>query len=133
MGNSMLHSLVEKHRSFAIAAREHLHRHPELSDQEFETSKFIQASLEEAGIEYYPVPGMTGVVGIIRGATPGKTIALRADMDALPITERSDKPYRSQNEGVMHACGHDVHTAILLGTARVLQDAREHLRGNVKL
>lgn len=133
MKNSLLDSLVEKHHNYAISAREHLHRHPELSDQEFETSKFIQASLKEAGIEYYPVPGMTGVVGIIRGTGQGKTIALRADMDALPLTEKSDKPYRSQNEGMMHACGHDVHTAILLGSARVLQDAREHLQGNVKL
>lgn len=133
MENKLLLSLVEKHRNFAISAREHLHRHPELSDQEFETSAYIQACLKDAGIEHYVVPGMTGVVGIIRGAGEGKTVALRADMDALPLNEHSDKPYRSQNTGVMHACGHDVHTAILLGTAWVLQDARQHLCGNVKL
>lgn len=133
MKNKLLFSLVEKHRSFAISAREYLHRNPELSDQEFETSAYIQACLRDAGIEHYSVPGMTGVVGIIRGVGKGKTVALRADMDALPLSENSDKPYRSQNEGVMHACGHDVHSAILLGTARVLQEAREHLNGNVKL
>lgn len=133
MTNDFLSDLVERHRKYAIAAREHLHRHPELSDQERETSAYIQASLKEAGIEYYPVPDMTGVVGIVRGAQPGKTVALRADIDALPLQENSTKPYRSQNDGVMHACGHDVHTAILLGTARVLQDARQHLQGNVKL
>ncbi len=133
MENKLLLSLVDKHRNLAISAREHLHRNPELSNQEFKTSTYIQAFLKEAGIEHYVVPGMTGVVGIIRGAEEGKTVALRADMDALPLSENSSKPYRSQNDGVMHACGHDVHTAILLGTARVLQDAREHLRGNVKL
>lgn len=133
MSNQDLFTLVDRHRDFAIAAREHLHRHPELGDQEYVTSAYIQACLQEAGVEHYPVPGMTGVVGIVRGERPGKTIALRADMDALPLQESSTKPYRSQNDGVMHACGHDVHTAILLGTARVLQDARHHLQGNVKL
>lgn len=133
MKNELLISLVNKHRDFAIAAREHLHRHPELSNHEYETSAFIQNCLREAGIENVPVPGMTGVVGIIRGSGEGKTIALRADMDALPINEHSNRPYRSQVAGVMHACGHDVHTAILLGTARVLQDARAYLQGNVKL
>lgn len=133
MKNKILDELVEKHSGFAIAAREHIHRNPELGNEEFETSAFIQKSLAAAGIEYYAVPDMTGVVGIIRGKEGGKTIALRADMDALPIQEESDKPYRSQKAGVMHACGHDAHTAILLGAAAALQDARQYLQGNVKL
>lgn len=133
MKSEFLYNLVEKHRAFAISAREHLHMYPELGDREFKTSEFIQACLREAGIEYEAVPGMTGVVGIIRGKAAGVTVALRADMDALPILEQSGKPYRSRNTGVMHACGHDIHTAILLGTARVLQDAHENLCGNVKL
>lgn len=129
----ILFPLVEKYTSFAVKAREHLHRYPELSNEEFKTSAFIEKCLKEAGIDYYTIPGMTGLVGIIRGAKEGKTIALRADMDALPIQEDSNKPYRSKVDGVMHACGHDVHTAILLGTARVLQDARRYLAGQVKL
>ncbi len=133
MKNKILNELVEKHSDFAIKAREHIHRNPELGNEEYETSAFVQKSLAAAGIEYYPVPDMTGVVGIIRGKQGGKTVALRADMDALPIQEESDKPYRSQIAGVMHACGHDAHTAILLGTAAVLQDARKYLHGNVKL
>lgn len=133
MENQFLCTLVEKHRAAAIAAREQLHRNPELSDCETETAALIQKSLDEAGIAWEAVPGMNGVVGLIRGDRPGKTIALRADMDALPITEQSDQPYCSQKPGVMHACGHDVHTAILLGTARILQESRAHLCGNVKL
>lgn len=129
----LLEHLVEKHQGFAIAAREHLHRNPELSDQEFQTSAYVQDCLREAGIDYSVVPGTTGVVAVIRGTGGAQTVGLRADMDALPLQENSTKPYRSQVDGVMHACGHDVHTAILLGTARVLQDSREHLCGNVKL
>ncbi len=128
-----LFAIVEKHRAFALQAREHLHQYPELSDAEFKTTEFIKNSLSEYGIKCSGIDGMTGVVAIIPGNSPGKTIALRADIDALPIQEHSKKPYKSKIPNVMHACGHDVHTAILLGTARVLQDVREQLQGNVKL
>src|SRR6186713_346446 len=115
------------------AIRHHLHAHPELSYQEFETSKYIQHQLTGMGIPYQVMAG-TGVVGLIRGRNPEKrTIALRADMDALPIREENDIPYKSQNEGVMHACGHDVHTTILLGAARILHTLRDQWEGTVKL
>ena len=128
-----LFAIVEKHRAFALQAREHLHQYPELSDAEFKTTEFIKNSLSEYGIKCSGIDGMTGVVAIIPGNSPGKTIALRADIDALPIQEHSKKPYKSKIPNVMHACGHDVHTAILLGTARVLQDVRQQLQGYVKL
>ncbi|RYZ54270.1 MAG: amidohydrolase [Chitinophagaceae bacterium] len=112
--------------------RRHLHTHPELSYQEFETSKFVQQKLAEYNIPY-ETKATTGVIGIIEGRNPSaKTIALRADMDALPITEENDLPYKSQNPGVMHACGHDVHTTCLLGAAKILSETREEWEGTVK-
>jgi amidohydrolase len=129
----LLHDLVQKHKSFAISAREHIHAHPELSDQEFETIRYICERLDEIGVPYQKLDGMNAIVGFIQGGVPGKTIALRADIDALPIQETSDKPYRSQHPGVMHACGHDAHAAVLLGTAKVLWDLKDKLCGNVKL
>ncbi|REJ36837.1 MAG: amidohydrolase, partial [Bacillota bacterium] len=114
------------------AWRRHLHSHPELSYQEHETTAFVEARLREFGIETQrPTP--TGVVGIIDGAGPGRTVALRADIDALPIQEENDVPYRSTRDGVMHACGHDAHTAMLLGAARVLAQHRSRWRGRIKL
>ena len=110
----------------------HLHQHPELSKQEYETQKFIIAKLTELGIEYYPCAD-TGVVGLIRGGKPGKTVAFRADMDALPVEEATDLPYKSQNPGVMHACGHDSHVTILLGLAKIMVSHKDELRGNIKL
>lgn len=116
-----------------IAIRQHLHAHPELSYQEFETSKFIQEKLAGWNIPYQ-VMASTGVVGLIEGKNPSsKIIALRGDMDALPIKEVNDVAYKSQNEGVMHACGHDVHTTCLLGAARILNDTKEEWEGTVKL
>lgn len=117
-----------------VAIRHHLHAHPELSFKEFETSRFVREKLDEFGISYTaPVAG-TGVIGLIEGGKPGsKVIALRADMDALPITEASDVPYKSIHEGVMHACGHDVHTSCLLGAAKILQEIRGELEGTIKL
>lgn len=109
-----------------------LHQHPELSKQEYETQKFIMAKLEELGIEAKPCAD-TGVVGIIRGGRPGKTVAFRADMDALPIEEAVDVPYKSQNPGVMHACGHDSHMTILLGMAKIMNEKKADLNGNIKL
>ena len=113
--------------------RREIHRHPELAFCEQHTAGLICGRLEELGIEYQSGIGKTGVVGLVRGAKPGRTLLLRADMDALPVTELTGAPYASQNEGVMHACGHDSHVACLLGTARILQENRERFCGNVKL
>jgi amidohydrolase len=116
-----------------IDTRRHIHSHPELSYVEFETSKFIQAKLTEWGIPYV-VMATTGVVGLIKGKNAEERIvALRADMDALPIVEENDVPYKSTNAGVMHACGHDVHTTCLLGAAKILNETKEEWSGTVKL
>jgi hippurate hydrolase len=122
----MLHPTV-------VEWRRHLHAHPELSYQEVETAVFVQARLKEMGISFQ-VMSSTGVIGLIEGKDPGsRTVALRADMDALPILEENDVPYRSKHAGVMHACGHDVHTACLLGAAQILQETKDHWSGTVKL
>jgi amidohydrolase len=114
--------------------RHHLHAHPELSFKEFETSAFIRAKLEELGIEVQAGYVKTGLAGIIRGKNPDKKIiALRADMDALPITEKNNVSYKSQNEGVMHACGHDVHSSCLLGAAIILNQLKDEFEGTIKL
>ena len=116
-----------------VGYRQHIHANPELSFKEFETSLFIKDKLKKWGIEYTDCAN-TGVVGLIRGNQPSdKVIALRADMDALPIHEASDKPYRSKNHGVMHACGHDVHTSSLLGTAHILSQMKDEFGGTIKL
>jgi amidohydrolase len=116
-----------------IGVRHYIHAHPELSYVEFETSAFIQNKLASWNIPF-EVKATTGVVGIIQGKNPGKKIiALRADMDALPITEENDLPYKSKNTGVMHACGHDVHTTCLLGAAKILNELKEEWEGTVKL
>jgi len=117
-----------------IGWRQHLHAHPELSFQEFETAKFIARVLREMGLEPKEGIGGTGIVALIEGQNPlSKSIALRADMDALPIEEKNDIDYKSKNIGVMHACGHDVHTASLLGTAKILFSAKDRFEGTVKL
>ncbi len=116
-----------------VAIRRDLHQHPELSEQEVRTSKVICKYLKENKIDYKSGYAIHGVVGLIQGNEPGKTVAIRADMDALPIQEVREIPYRSIHNGVMHACGHDVHTTILLGTAKILQNMRSQLQGNVKL
>lgn len=105
-----------------------LHEHPELGNEETQTSSLIRRRLEDLGIEYAVMAG-TGTAAIIRGGRPGRTIGFRADIDALPITEETGLPYASQTPGVMHACGHDAHAAVLLGLARVLGRNREWLRG----
>src|SRR5687768_4930021 len=128
-----IQSLAKTYSIEFIDIRHHLHAHPELSYQEFETSRFVQHKLNEFGIPY-TVMAETGVVGLIKGKNPDKkVIALRADMDALPITEENNVPYKSKHEGVMHACGHDVHTTCLLGAARILQELRNEWEGTVKL
>ncbi|MEA4965823.1 MAG: M20 family metallopeptidase [Oscillospiraceae bacterium] len=118
----------------AIALRRRLHQNPELSEREFGTMELICGELERLGIPYEKRIAGTGVVGLLRGAQDGPTVGLRADMDALPIQEENPElPYASRVPGVMHACGHDAHTAILLGTARMLSAMRERLHGSVKL
>jgi len=116
-----------------IQVRHHLHAHPELSYQEFETSKFVQQKLSEYNIPF-EVKATTGVIGLIEGKTPGsRIVALRADMDALPINEQNDVPYKSTKKGLMHACGHDVHTSCLLGAAKILSQTKNEWEGTVKL
>jgi amidohydrolase len=116
-----------------VANRRHLHSHPELSFHEVETSVFVANKLEELGLEYHKMAD-TGLVALIKGDKPSdKVIALRADMDALPITETNDVPYKSQNTGVMHACGHDAHTSSLLGTAKILTELKSEFGGTIKL
>ncbi len=141
--------LAAEQEEYIIACRRHLHRHPELSCQEFETTKFILSELEKMGIPYTTFNGCTGCVAEIKGTQRaggfrgakhapelecGRTVMLRADIDALPINEADHtKSYCSVNPGVMHACGHDCHTAMLLGAARILAAHRDELRGTVKL
>ncbi|MFN8513836.1 MAG: amidohydrolase [Chloroflexia bacterium] len=115
-----------------VADRRYLHEHPELGMTEVNTARFVAARLTELGIPHQTGVATTGVLGILRGSQPGKTVLLRADMDALPIDELNDVPYKSQNPGLMHACGHDAHTAMLLGVARLLSERRNELRGVVK-
>ena len=108
-----------------VSWREHIHAHPELSFQEVNTSAYVASILKEMGITYQHGIAGTGVVALIKGLNPEKhCIALRADMDALPIHEENDVIYKSKNHGVMHACGHDVHTACLLGAASVLNQLK---------
>ncbi len=117
-----------------VEIRRHQHSHPELSFQEVETGKFIATKLASYGIRHEHGWGVNGVVAYIEGKNPSKkTIALRADIDALPITEMNDVSYKSQNQGVMHACGHDVHSASLLGAARILHELRSEFEGTIKL
>ena len=128
-----IRQLARKYAPDSIAIRHHLHAHPELSYQEFQTSAFVQGQLTRIGIPFQ-VMATTGVVGLIEGKNPGsRVVALRADMDALPIEEANDIPYKSKNEGVMHACGHDVHTTVLLGASRILHELRDQWEGTVKL
>ena len=128
-----IRQLARKYAPDSIAIRHHLHAHPELSYQEFQTSAFVQDQLTRMGIPF-KVMATTGVVGLLEGKNPGsRTVALRADMDALPIEEANDIPYKSKNAGVMHACGHDVHTTVLLGASRILHELRDQWEGSVKL
>lgn len=116
-----------------VADRRHFHRNPELGLQEHETAAYIAKRLRKLGIDHQTGIAKTGVVGLIKGAKPGHTILLRADMDALPLTEETGADYASKRPGVMHACGHDGHTAILLGVAEVLAQRRDQFNGTVKL
>ncbi len=125
--------LSESYLPEFIEIRRHLHAHPELSYVEFETSAFVQKQLKKLGIPFQ-VMAKTGVIGLIEGKNPAKRIiALRGDIDALPIKEANDVPYRSTVDGVMHACGHDVHTTCLLGAAKILNELKDEWEGTVKL
>lgn len=116
-----------------VTYRRELHEHPELSMQEFETTKRIKKWLTEAGVKILNMPIETGLVAEIAGEQPGPVIMLRADIDALPVREQTDLPYRSQTEGVMHACGHDFHTAGMIGAAILLNERKSHLKGTVRV
>lgn len=126
--------LAKEYAAEVVANRRYLHTNPELSFQEYNTAKFVAQKLKDIGLTPQEGIANTGVVALIEGRNPSsKVIGLRADMDALPIFEKNDVPYKSQNEGVMHACGHDAHTSSLLGTAKILHQLKDEFEGTVKL
>jgi amidohydrolase len=127
-------SLAQAYKQEVIDLRRHLHSHPELSFKEFQTAAFVAEKLKEIGITEIESKATTGWSALIKGKNPEKkVVALRADMDALPIIEANEAPYKSQNPGVMHACGHDAHTASLLGAAKILNEVRDQFEGTIKL
>lgn len=127
-------SLAQAYKQEVIDLRRHLHCHPELSFQEFQTAAFVAEKLKAIGITEIESKATTGWSALIKGKNPEKkVVALRADMDALPIIEANEVPYKSQNPGVMHACGHDAHTASLLGAAKILHEVRDQFEGTIKL
>ncbi len=127
-------SLAQAYKQEVIDLRRHLHSHPELSFKEFQTAAFVAEKLKEIGITEIESKATTGWSALIKGKNPDKkVVALRADMDALPIIEANEVPYKSQNPGVMHACGHDAHTASLLGAAKILNQVRDQFEGTIKL
>lgn len=133
MTNPNIAASVKKYEDEMIAFRRDLHAHPELPWEEVRTTQKIAQALDAIGISYR-LTEPTGVIAEIKGGKPGKTVALRADMDALPVTELNDSlSYKSQNQGKMHACGHDAHTAMLLTAAKALYENKDELRGNVRL
>ena len=127
-----IHAKIAPLKNTIINTRRDFHKHPELSFKEFRTSKIVAEKLKNFGIETKKNIGKTGVVGILKGEKNGPTIALRADMDALPIQETNDISYKSVNKGVMHACGHDAHTAMLLGAAEALSKMRHEIKGEIR-
>ncbi|NOU46307.1 MAG: amidohydrolase [Bacteroidales bacterium] len=134
MINPQIKELAARYFHETVFYRQHIHRHPELSFSESETAAFVSSRLKEFGIPHKKEVGGHGIIALIEGRNPSdKCTALRADMDALPIQEISTKSYCSVNDGVMHACGHDVHTAMLLSAGRILQEMRQHFNGTVKL
>jgi amidohydrolase len=127
-------SLAKAYKEEVIQTRRHLHANPELSFHEYKTAAYVKERLEEIGITKIESKADTGWAALIEGRNPGKnTLALRADMDALPIIETNDVSYKSQNPGVMHACGHDAHTASLLGAAKILNEIKDQFEGTIKL
>src|SRR5487761_614711 len=131
----MSYTLLDEAAQFEdeiIEIRRRIHSNPELSFKEFETSKIVASKLKSFGIEVRTNVGGTGVVGLLKGAKKGKVVGLRADMDALPVTEDVDLPFKSKNPGSMHACGHDTHVAMLLGAAMLLAKHKKDLPGSIK-
>lgn len=134
MKKEQVQQLSEKYFEEVVKIRQHLHRYPELSFEEYKTSEFICSVLDKLKIPYQNGYVKTGIVALIEGQNPKKkVIALRGDMDALPIYEKNNVPYCSVNEGIMHACGHDVHSACVLGAAMILNELKEQFEGTVKL
>mgnify|MGYP000927233153 CR=1 FL=1 len=133
MNTEKIKNLSKKYYDRIVEIRHRIHMHPELAFQEHETSKLIANELMRMGIEVQNGIAKTGVVGLIKGEKPGKTILLRADMDALEVQEAADVPYKSKIKGKMHACGHDGHIAGVLGAAMILNDLKDELHGNIKL
>ncbi len=130
----LIKKIATQNYNEVVSIRRHLHMNPELSFQEFETAKFVATKLKEMGVSFQDNIAGTGLVGIIKGKKDnGKVVALRADMDALPIQEENSNDYKSKNNGVMHACGHDAHTASLLGAASILNELKENFDGSIKL
>jgi len=131
---------ADRIESKVIEWRRHFHQFPELSNREFKTAAKVAEHLKHLGLDVRTGVAHTGVVGLLKGGKPGPVVALRADMDALPVTERVDVPfaskvrtkYNGQDVGVMHACGHDAHTAILMGVAEILSSMKKDLAGSVK-
>lgn len=138
--DEQIDALADKVEPAVIKHRRHFHQNPELSNREFETAKYVAKELKRLGIEVQTGVAKTGVVGVLRGGKPGPVVALRADMDALPVTEETDLPFRSKVKatydgkpvGVMHACGHDAHTGMLLGAAQVIATLKDQWPGTVK-
>ena len=123
---------VKKYEDYIIRTRRKLHENPELSCQEFNTKKLILEELKKLNFEIKEIEDGTSIIATLKGGKPGKTIALRADFDALPIIEQSDVEFISKNHGVMHACGHDAHTSMLLGAANVLAEMRDEIKGEIR-
>ena len=133
MADDRIHEEAGALAATVTEVRRDLHRHPELGFREVRTAKKISEFLSELGVEHRTGVAETGVLATIRGSAPGKTVALRADMDGLPIEEKTENPARSETRGVMHACGHDGHVAILLGAASLLQARRKEFAGTIRL
>ena len=123
--------LVKAQEQEMIQLRRHIHQNPELSNQEFQTTKLIQEKLTEYGVEIADIGLKTGVVGVLKGRFPGKALAIREDIDALPMKELTGLPFASASDGVCHSCGHDIHTTVLLYTAKILSALKDELHGNV--
>lgn len=133
MEKEQLLGVLEAVEPMMISDRHYLHQHPELSHKEFETTKYLKQRLTEFGVEIEPLPLETGISAIIRGSHPGKTICIRHDIDALPLEEMTQLSYASGTKGISHACGHDIHAVTALYSAKILQEQKESLHGNVRI
>ena len=128
-----IQEVASKYEKYQVEMRRYFHQHPEVSEKEYNTSKVIKEELDKIGVPWVACGLETGVLATVKGAKPGKTILLRADIDALAVEETTGAEYASQNPGVMHACGHDCHAAMLLTAAHILNDMKDDLCGSVKL